>query len=157
MISGQSRVAASSTARFVDDSGLARPARVKLLNSRADTTYRASVLMMTWLKVADILANSPIDPQRHLDPERVARYRHSIDELPPVVVFETEGGLPLADGYHRLAAALAEGREIVECEVRQGSRREALEYAVTVGADQAGLSPEEVRRHLLGRYSPRDR
>src|SRR5947208_12939427 len=85
---------------------------------------------MTRLKIADILATSPVDPEAHLDPDRVERYRQSVDRVAPVVVFDTEDGLLLADGYHRVAAALREGREIIEAEVRSGSRHEALERAL---------------------------
>jgi ParB-like chromosome segregation protein Spo0J len=106
---------------------------------------------MPRLKVAELLAASPEDPQRHLDPKQVEKYRRSIDQMPPVVVFETEDGLLLADGYHRLAAALAEGRETVEAEVRRGSRHDALAYAVALGAAQRHLPAEDVENHVLKR------
>ena len=109
---------------------------------------------MARLKIVDILATSPVDPEGHLDPERVEGYRRSIDLLDPVVVFETEDGLLLADGYHRIAAAMREGRTTIEAEVRRGSRREALEYAAAAGARQRGLSPEEVMDHVVERYGP---
>jgi ParB-like chromosome segregation protein Spo0J len=109
---------------------------------------------MVRLKIVDILATSPVDPEGHLDPERVERYRHSIDQLAPVVVFETEDGLLLADGYHRIVAALREGHEAIEADVRKGSRKDALEYAAAAGARQRGLSPEEVRDHIVERYGP---
>jgi uncharacterized ParB-like nuclease family protein len=96
---------------------------------------------VTRLKVADIVANSGVQPG-HLDAQRVETYRRSVGQLPPVVVFETEEGLLLADGYHRLAAALAEGQETIEAEVRHGSRQDALAYAVTLGAAQKDKSPE---------------
>src|SRR5437667_11829090 len=76
---------------------------------------------MVRLKIVDILETSPVDPEGHLDPERVEGYRRSIDLLDPVVVFETEDGLLLADGYHRIAAAVREGRATIEGEVRKGS------------------------------------
>jgi ParB-like chromosome segregation protein Spo0J len=76
-------------------------------------------IAMTLLAIADILA------QRHLDPSRVDIYRLTIARFRPVVVFETEDGLLLADGYHRVAAALREGRETIEAEVRSGTRAEA--------------------------------
>jgi ParB-like chromosome segregation protein Spo0J len=104
------------------------------------------------LKVADILASMLADQQRRLDPEQVERYRRSIDRLPPVVVFDTQDGLLLADGHHRLAAAAAEGRETIEADVRIGSRSDALAYAVAVGAAQTGLPPEDVKRHILERH-----
>ena len=106
---------------------------------------------MTKLKVADIVANSAVQSS-HLDPNRVEMYRRSIDRLPPVIVFETEKGLLLADGYHRLAAAMAEGKKTIEAEVRHGSRHDALAYAVTVGAAQKDMSPQEVAERILKRY-----
>jgi ParB-like chromosome segregation protein Spo0J len=107
---------------------------------------------VTTLKVADLLAAVPADQQQHLDPVQVERYRDSIDRLLPVVVFETEEGLLLADGHHRLAAAFAEGRETIEAEVGRGSREDALAYAVAVGAAQRGMSTDEVKKHVLERY-----
>jgi ParB-like chromosome segregation protein Spo0J len=106
---------------------------------------------VTKVKVADIVANSG-DQSGHLDAQQVERYRRSIDRLPPVIVFETEEGLLLADGYHRLAAAVAEGKETIEAEVRHGSRHDALAYAVTVGAAQKDMSPEEMEERIINRY-----
>jgi ParB-like chromosome segregation protein Spo0J len=107
---------------------------------------------MTSLNVADIVAAIAGDQGRRLHPEQVERYRRSIDRLPPVVVFETEEGLLLADGHHRLAAAAAAGRETIEAEVRIGTRSDALAYAVAVGAAQRGLPLEDAKRHILERY-----
>jgi ParB-like nuclease family protein len=106
---------------------------------------------VTRLKVADIVANSGVQPS-HLDAQQVETYRRSVGQLPPIVVFETEEGLLLADGYHRLAAAIAEGQEIIEAEVRHGSRQDALAYAVTLGAAEKETSPEEVKERILKRY-----
>ncbi len=104
---------------------------------------------MTWLALADILATVPVDAQRHLDPARVDFYRRTIDRSPPVVVFETEDGLLLADGYQRVAAALREDRETIEAEIRLGSRADALDYAAAAGARQRGLTPEEVKECIV--------
>jgi hypothetical protein len=106
---------------------------------------------MVRLKVADLGATLTRDHERRLDSQQVERYRRCIDQMEPVVVFETEEGLLLADGHHRLAAASAEGREVIEAEVRSGSRQDALDYAVAVGAAQRGLRPEEARGHILDR------
>lgn len=107
---------------------------------------------MTRLAITDILAKAPVDAERHLDPARVDFYRRAMDRFRPVVVFETEDGLLLVDGYHRVAAAVREGRETIEAEVRPGSRTEALEYAAALGARQRDLSPEEVEEHIIRRY-----
>ena len=106
---------------------------------------------MTRLKIAEILKASPVEPE-HLDLARVELYRRLLESFPPVVVFETEEGFLLADGYHRVAAALREGRETIEAEVRAGSRSDALDYAAEVGARQRGLSAREAREHVLKRY-----
>ena len=95
------------------------------------------------VRITELLANAPIDPEAHLDTARVEHYAQVFDALPPVIVFDTaEEGLLLADGYHRLAAARRRGLEMVEAEVRLGSRHDALQYAATVGAAQRGISTE---------------
>jgi hypothetical protein len=53
---------------------------------------------MPQLRIADLLANAPVDPEAHLDAARVERYAETFDALPPVVVFDTAEGLLLVDG-----------------------------------------------------------
>ena len=115
----------------------------------------ATMATMPQLRIADLLANTPIDPEAHLDPARVQRYAEMLDALPPVVVFDTKEGLLLADGYHRLAAARRRGQETVEAEVRLGSRRAALWYAATVGAAQRGISPDATAAYINRRSGDR--
>ena len=110
---------------------------------------------MSRLKIADLFANVPIDPETHLDASRVERYSQMLDALPSVVVFDTPEGLLLADGYHRVAASRRLGLETVEAEVRTGSRHDALRYAARVSAAQRGISPEEAVSYIE-RYA-RDR
>ena len=109
---------------------------------------------MTVLRIDDLLANAPVDPEAHLDAARVERYDGMVG-APPTVVFETPEGLLLADGYHRVAAARRRGLETIEAEVRIGSRHDALRYAAMVGAEQRGISPEEaasyIERHARNR------
>jgi ParB-like chromosome segregation protein Spo0J len=110
---------------------------------------------MTQVRIADLLAGSPVDPTAHLDPDRVRRYAELPSDLPPVVAFRTEQGLILADGYHRVAAAQARGLDTIEAEIRHGSAHDALRYAVTVGAKRRGLSQREVMRRLRQRSGGR--
>ena len=49
------------------------------------------------------------------------------------MVFETERGLLLADGYHRVAAARLRGERTIEAEVRLGSWDDALRYVASRG------------------------
>jgi hypothetical protein len=110
---------------------------------------------MTLVRIADLLASNPVDPTAHLDPDRVRHYVALPGDLPPVVAFRSDQGLILADGYHRVAAAQARGLDTIEAEVRHGSAHDALQYAVTVGAKQRGLSQQEVMRHLRQRSGGR--
>jgi hypothetical protein len=97
---------------------------------------------MARLRIAELLANAPIDPEAHLDAARVERYARTLDALPPVVVVDTPEGLLLADGYHRVAASRRLGLEEVEAEVRTGTRRDALQQIglALVGAAGARLA-----------------
>jgi ParB-like nuclease domain len=110
---------------------------------------------MPHLRIADLLASVPVDPAAHLDAARVERYARILDVLPPVVVFDTEEGLLLADGYHRVAAARSRGLETIEAEVRLGSRQDALRYAAKVGAAQRGISSEEATSYIRRRSQRR--
>jgi ParB-like chromosome segregation protein Spo0J len=111
----------------------------------------ATMSAMPQLRIADLLANAPVDPEAHLDAARVERYAETFDALPPVVVFDTAEGLLLVDGYHRVAAVRRLGLETVEAEVRRGSRQEALWYASTVGATQRGISAEDATSYIRRR------
>ena len=110
---------------------------------------------MTQVRIADLLASSPVDPTAHLDPDRVRHYADRLDDLPPVVAFRTEQGLILADGYHRVAAAQARGLDTIEAEIRHGSAHDALRYAATIAAEQRGLSQEAIMRRLRQRSGGR--
>jgi len=109
---------------------------------------RAKIAAIPHLRIADLLANAPIDPEAHLDARRVERYAQMLDALLPIVVFDTPEGLLLVDGYHRLAAARLRGSETVEAEVRSGSRHDALRYAAREDASQRGISPEEAASYI---------
>ena len=94
------------------------------------------------MRIADLLADLPLDTEAHLDTARIERYTEMLDALPPIVVFDTAEGLLLVDGYHRVAAARRCGLETIEAEVRRGPRHDALRYAATVEAAQRGISSE---------------
>ena len=115
----------------------------------------ATMSVMPQLRIADLLANMPIDPEAHLDAARVKRYAGMLDALPPVVVFDTGEALLLADGYHRLAAARRCGLEMIDAEVRHGSQQDALRYAATVAAAQRGISPDVLVSRIRQRSQDR--
>jgi hypothetical protein len=51
------------------------------------------------------------------------------DDFPPPVVFTDGKGHWVADGYHRIKAAILAGRGAILCEVRRGDIRDATLYA----------------------------
>jgi hypothetical protein len=103
------------------------------------------------------LARGPIERSRaHLDPERVAYYVAHPEAAAPVTVFEDDGTLLLADGYHRVAAAQRPGRATVRAEVRKGRPHDALRFAVDLAREQRGLTEAEILAaiHRRGRQEP---
>lgn len=71
--------------------------------------------------------------QGGLDSNLVQTYTDAIsngEEFPPIVVFKLEDGtLLLADGFHRIRAIEAHCLDI-KAEVREGTRQDALDYAL---------------------------
>jgi ParB-like chromosome segregation protein Spo0J len=82
------------------------------------------------------LLPGPIEASRtHLDAARVAWYVEHLDEAEPVTVFDLDEGLLLADGHHRVEAARRLGHSPVKADVRAGSRRDALDFAVALASE----------------------
>lgn len=99
-----------------------------------------------------------VDLQRsrgRLDHQRVAHYADHLDEEPPVTVFVIDGRLLLADGHHRVAAAERLGRTRVRADVRDGTRHDALEYAVEQVRRQRGITRAAALAAILGGPEPR--
>jgi hypothetical protein len=114
---------------------------------------------MPTLRIAEVLAGSGPDWTAYLDSERVGRYVRNLEAQPPVVVFDTEDGLLLTDGYHRVAAAQQRGAETIDAEVHHGSREEALRYAAELGAAQRGIPLQDALAYIKrrsGRWTEED-
>ncbi|MCA1685594.1 MAG: transcriptional regulator [Planctomycetia bacterium] len=76
----------------------------------------------------DLVLDPNLYLRDRLDDFTVERYADSWDRLPPVTVYDVDGSLVLADGYHRHAAAVMLGRKALPAEVRQGSFTDALDF-----------------------------
>jgi uncharacterized ParB-like nuclease family protein len=76
------------------------------------------------------------------DAEAVTRYAEAYaagaDALPPIVVFESDEGLFVADGCHRCAAADKAGLKSLLAIVKKGDRRDAVLFAAGAN-DQHGV------------------
>jgi uncharacterized protein (DUF1015 family) len=96
------------------------------------------------LPIVDLVQDSLERSRPHLNPDQVSYYIGHLDESAPVVIYQVNGLLLLADGHHRVAAALQLGRPTVRAEVREGQRSDALQFAVEHGQQQRGLTKEQI-------------
>jgi hypothetical protein len=104
------------------------------------------------LELSQIKRDGGTQARLNLNHEAVEDYSAAMKEgaeFPPAVVFHDGKDYWLADGFHRCAAADYAGINSIEAEVRTGSRREALRYAL--GANkQHGVRPtREDKRHAV--------
>jgi hypothetical protein len=102
--------------------------------------------------IAELVPEPIAQSQPHLDPQRVRYYQEHLDDSTPVVVYEIDGRLLLADGYHRVAAARRLGRERIRADVRRGDRSDALRFAVELAAHQRGLTEQQAMEAIARRY-----
>ncbi|NUP59645.1 MAG: ParB N-terminal domain-containing protein [Pseudarthrobacter sp.] len=117
----------------------------------ADQTVHMSVME---LEIAALARDSIERSRPLLDQGRVAYYVAHWAEAEPVVVFNVDGVLLLADGHHRVAAAMELGRTSVQAEVRTGERADALQFAIDHARKQRNLSRQEVLDAIARRGSP---
>lgn len=69
--------------------------------------------------------------------------------LPPVVVFYDGTTYYLADGFHRIEAALSLKYVEIDAEVREGGQRDALLYACSANADHGLRRTTEDKRRAV--------
>jgi hypothetical protein len=118
-------------------------------NPTSPTGPGHAVWPMKRIAVASIETDRDLQArQRPLDDAHVESLREAIQKGEkrkgaPVVVFEVveedkdgnkQTHLLLADGFHWLAASIREGKKFIEAELRQGTRTDALRYALQANA-----------------------
>jgi ParB-like chromosome segregation protein Spo0J len=92
-------------------------------------------------------------PRAKIHPLTVVEYAQDLEagaNFPPVVVFDDGTNYWLADGYHRVEAALSIGLTQIVAIVRHGTKREAVLYSVGANAKH-GLrrSQADKRRSVM--------
>ncbi len=88
---------------------------------------------MTLIPIKDIIVDHAIQSREEMSPEVLQDYTLLIKDgtkFPPIVVFDTAEGLLLADGFHRIEANRLAGNRKIECEIRQGDRRDAILHSI---------------------------
>jgi DNA modification methylase len=89
------------------------------------------------LSIELIQMNGGTQPRAAMEQNTVDEYAAEMREgvtFPPVTVYFDGQVYWLADGFHRVHAALEIGRRVIEAEVRQGTRREAVLHSVGANA-----------------------
>lgn len=84
------------------------------------------------IKIAE-LKKDGLQTRVALDERTVADYADAMREgaeFPPVMVFEESGIMWLADGFHRVEAAIRAGHKYIEATVTSGEFVDALKYAL---------------------------
>lgn len=85
------------------------------------------------LPISEIVRDTALQPRAQLDSAIIQEYAERIkagDKFPPLDVWDTPEGMLLSSGFHRVAAYESAGVKKVECEVHQGTRRDAIWHAL---------------------------
>ena len=89
------------------------------------------------LSIAKIRLDGGTQTRESRDEETVAEYAEAMRgnaTFPPVVVFHDGTDHWLADGFHRVDAAVSVGKKSIQVDVRQGTRRDAILFSVGANA-----------------------
>jgi ParB-like chromosome segregation protein Spo0J len=105
------------------------------------------------LEIKNIRLDKSMQPRVHMNEDIIAEYTESIKEgaeFPPVTVYFDSVYYWLADGYHRYFSYKSAAHTEIECEVINGTRRDAILHSVGVN-DKHGLrrSNEDKRKAVL--------
>jgi hypothetical protein len=107
------------------------------------------------VEIAKIITDAGTQSRAEISTDTVSDYAERMDAgdcFPPVILFFDGTDYFLADGFHRLnAAALrAEEQDTIEADVRQGTRLDAVMFALRAN-DQHGLRRTNAdKRHCVG-------
>ncbi|MFO0910549.1 MAG: transcriptional regulator [Isosphaeraceae bacterium] len=80
----------------------------------------------------ELVLDPNLNLRDRLDDFTVERYADSWDRLPPITVYDVDGRLLVADGFHRHAAAVMLGKHKIKAEVCHGTFTEALDFVSSV-------------------------
>lgn len=90
------------------------------------------------LEISQIRTDGGTQIREKLDSKAIEDYAEDMkagDAFPAVVVFFDGETYWLADGFHRLAAALKAGFTHFHCDVKEGTQRDAVLYAIGANKD----------------------
>ena len=110
--------------------------------------------MVQDIAVSNILADRAAQPRAMVSHATITEYSERMqagDDFPPLVVFFDGTDYWLADGFHRLRAAIDADRESVTCDVRDGGLREAILFSCGANASHGLPRSQQDKRRAVER------
>lgn len=104
------------------------------------------------LKLKDIRLDGGTQPREYINQDVVNEYADEMmeeDNFPPMVVFNDGANFWLADGFHRYHANKKAGFLDVECDVRNGTLRDAVLFSVGANAQHGLRRTNEDKRKAV--------
>ena len=89
------------------------------------------------MKLLQIKVDAGLQLRAKLNEQAIEDYAHVLREggkMPPVVLFHDGTTYHLADGWHRYFAHKKAGLEIINADVREGTRRDAIYFALSANS-----------------------
>ena len=89
------------------------------------------------LKLKDIRLDGQTQPREYINQDVVDEYAEAMledAEFPPIIVFNDGANFWVTDGFHRYHATKKAGFLDIECDVRTGTRRDAVLFSVGANA-----------------------
>lgn len=104
------------------------------------------------LPIKDIRLDRALQPRTHMNEDIIAEYSELIAdgaEFPPVTVYFDSVYYWLADGYHRYFAHKSAAHTEIECEVVNGTRRDAILFSSGVNEHGLRRTNEDRRKAVM--------
>ena len=104
------------------------------------------------MSIAEIVADESLQCRAKIDTKVVKEYAHWMNEsieFSAIVVFEIDGKLFLADGFHRFNAAKLAGLEFIWGYKLRGTRADALRYSIKANATHGLRFTNKDKRHAV--------
>lgn len=104
------------------------------------------------LPLEGIRTSGGTQPRVETNEATIAEYAEFIrfgGDLPPVIVFDDGAEIWLADGFHRFHAHRKAGAMEIACDVRQGTKRDAILYSVGANAAHGLRRSNEDKRKAV--------
>ncbi len=111
----------------------------------------SSIVEPKELELSEINIDKKLNVRNSVDNKTVERYTECFEQLPPIVVFETDDGYLLTDGFHRVEAAKRLERENIKAEIREGTRQDAEEHAALANLQHGKPLTRTERRKAVER------